>query len=258
MTLTQPHSWLPDDAITGVRTSAALDKCLAQWGEEWLAEGALVVTGLSIGQLLSGNADGCLTGSPPLISEISVSCESEDHSLRLAAMLLGREIQPRQLRTAQDRTLLDMVTKSALDGLTDSLSEVFGRLPPASSGSASVEASIAPLGDAAILTVRIPRELVIAKLRDNAPRPRELTARQSLGSAMAGQDIRLGAVLGSSNLTLAEAENLQVGDVIVLDTVSSSPLEITIDGQPAADAAARIDMPGSTYTLLVERSASQW
>lgn len=167
--------------------------------------------------------------------ECSVSID-EAGRLALAEAMLDKVIAANSVKSV-DRPILADITNRALDDLIGRISWLIDqdRAPPIHDGEGmpgpgiSWEISLKRSGMAIGLTVHSAALIRWRKaLAPLAGQP-GLTR---LATALQEQKLQVGLAAGQGALSLAELENLAVGDVVVLDRRVEGPLELLAEGTP--------------------------
>lgn len=240
--MSTPVAWLPQSALFEVRTAAPVANVVAEWSREWLSGGVLSVP---------PRWEPCVT-----TEMAGLHPPGEEAKLRLAGMLLGREITDRDVRAKGDRFVVDALVTHATDALSCELVRLLGS-PDRSDGECFVLPILAEDGTP-VLRIEAGRDALVALAKHWAGPVRAGTPPAAFRSALDEQRVRLAARLGSSRLTLPEIEALAPGDVLLLDTPVPEAVEAWIDEQSAAPSALTVIPGDDKLKLQIVRPASQW
>ncbi len=246
--------WLPLSALADARTAEPVARALGEWSAAWLAAGSL---------LAPPRWEGCeaAAGIPAGYNSASESGSYRllvraDATFDLAALLLGREIGERECRTPHDRAVIEHLVAVAIRALAERLGDVL-RAADTPTG----EWFVLPIcweGGATLLRLEARRPVLAALAADWAGPLRRTPPLSPRRSSLASHPLRLSARVGTNRLALAEIEALEVGDVLLLDTPLTEPVDARIDDAPAGDAALSL-VPGEDhFKLQIERPAAQW
>lgn len=251
MTPVSVRDWLPDTAFLGQDTISPLVEAVLRWGKQWLATGELVQNG------------GCHMIPTPLPEarlQVSDGCAvlcSAESRLDLASLLLSCEVNTRRLRAPCDQAVIGQLVDEALVSLVAALREIpVAARTYADAPCYSIDIGIDPAKP--IFAIVCSRSHLIALAQAQAPPRRAGLPAQPLATAIQDQTVSMGARLGHCQLSLAEVEALDVGDIIVLDQVGSNPVDLLIGNGHATQGGARVSTTARNLTLILERNTDQW
>lgn len=216
--------WLPEAALYDGVLAGAFEQAASHWAAEWF------VNPPSVAIRISANAN------PDGVEALSVLAAP---GLRLvldekAAQAMGRTLlqlpgSARAITQADTALFRNLGSRCARDFLA-SAAQTARDLTHLSSESVQAPIRIAVSVERAAFSLCLDRAVAIhmrKALAKPEPRTGELRARRE---AIAAQTIRLGALVGASQLTLGELHSLEHGDVIVLDRGPTDALPISVNG----------------------------
>lgn len=250
---TQPCTiWLPECALVSPAGIAAIERALADWSDTWLAQSLLEASGSwrqRVGPLPEWSVE--------LAPGLALCCSPEDH-VSLASALFGRELSEKNLRTDQDKALIASLVDQALGDLGKALLALCPGKPDGEDALADYALDLGLADQPACITLAATREWLVSLAQAQAAPARRRAALDDQDGLFDQQDVTVGAILGHSRLTLAEVQDLAVGDVIVLDEAMSRPLDITLNGAPVASEAASVELAHNTHSLKLSKAPHQW
>jgi flagellar motor switch/type III secretory pathway protein FliN len=251
MNLSPARNWLPDSAFLGKSTMAPLADAVGVWSGQWL----------STGELSQNSGWRKFLGPIPemrvSVGEGSAILCPQDSRLELASLLLASEVSARRLRTVQDRRVIDHLVDEALAGLAAALRDVLSTAGYSDEGPYyALDFGHSP--SEAVLAVTCSHSCLIELARSQAQPSRGQTPTEPLTAVISGQAVSIGAMLGNCRLTLAEIEALDVGDIIVLDQRTRTPIDLMIGGGNAARSVAVVSAGAQKLTLVIERNSDKW
>ncbi|WP_420606054.1 FliM/FliN family flagellar motor C-terminal domain-containing protein [Novosphingopyxis sp.] len=240
--MTAAEPWLPPSAIDPQRLDDIVSAVSARWSAKWFRSSAVAPTPLQPVTDLPQDCDTRwgLDGGALWIGLVSGTFEA------MASALLGEPVTDSRLRD-DDRELVRKLADRCRADLMVSLAEAFGydTAEPWKSGAVRTGSDchgcdlnwqngkmFARLAVAGNLFVRLTK----ARL----PRPAARPSLAAMDEALDDQTVRLSGRLGTAKLTLAQAEALHPGDVILLGKAMDEPLDLLLDGVPIAHSRCRI------------------
>ncbi|HTN14550.1 MAG TPA: FliM/FliN family flagellar motor C-terminal domain-containing protein [Sphingomonadaceae bacterium] len=248
-----PIRWLPESALLDARTAEPVARCIQAWAGEWFA-----ATRPDLPPRWERQEPETLEMgfSPAFETQGFRIALREDGRVALAAQLLGRELSERDLRTAQDRVVIDHLVEEALQALGTMLGNA---MPTDSSGeTASFALPVHSPSGELLLRIEAGPALLTTLALGWAESPRKRAALARRKAALAAQPLRLSARIGASRLALAQIEALGPGDVLTLHTPLTAALDALIDDAPAATGALGLVPGESDFQLQLTRPATQW
>ncbi|OJW72040.1 MAG: hypothetical protein BGO57_01900 [Sphingomonadales bacterium 63-6] len=246
-----PLLWLPDSALLDARTAEPVARYVQQWASEWFAAARpclpprwekLAHGPATLGFALHHEGRGF---------RLAVH---EEGRLALGSQLLGRTLAEHDLRTPQDRALIEGLVGKALASLGSLLDNVL----PQDNSPDGFALPVTSADGELLLRIEAGAGLLALLARGWAGSGRKRAPLSPRSAAMGPQPLRLGARLGSSRLALAEIETLEIGDVLTLDTPLAAPLDALIDDVPNASGALALVPGESGIQLQLTRPATQW
>ncbi len=253
-------SWLPDSTLTGPRSAEAAARCFEDWAGDWLTEPCLMIP---------SRWKKCFGANRPA-SDFDCASEGRGYSLHvhksarlaLASAMLGQNLSQRDIRTAQDRAVIDHLLKSAFEDLAGRIESAFQHalaereLGPEPQRKLFLPVTCGNVQSALRLVADI--ELAVRLLRESAAPARDHAPPAPVGAALNALDVKISARLGTSRISLGELETLAVGDVLTLEAACHSPVAACLNGQPKGEAAISLLPQEDRLMLQIERPASQW
>ncbi|KRC78110.1 flagellar motor switch protein FliM [Sphingomonas sp. Root241] len=230
----EARTWLPADASPD-KAQAALTRTVAIWSNHWFARSEEPRAGRfgranEIGRDLRDVAwHRCDTGAAVGIGAGGTI------ALGARAMGVASDIGD---RTAADLALLRQLGEECLQdlrkrvrALLDLESSVQWRETPQAPAPEDmvVRSELGSRGDAVQLAIAMPPWLLARLIRSCLPTAPELPPLATAQAALAGAELRLSAMLGGCELTLAEVEALAPGDVLVLDHLVDRTMPLAIE-----------------------------
>jgi flagellar motor switch/type III secretory pathway protein FliN len=256
----QALPWLPACALASPRSAEPVVRCLEAWSGDWLAAECLEPQPRwEPHEKVSRNSR-----KFEQVASLNGFCLSISDSgkLALTCAMLGRTIPQRDIRTAQDRAVLDHLLESALDDLARRLQAALPAHPshpvPALDPESGYFLTIGCGAIARALQFQVATPVMVQLARSWAGSPRPAPALEPRQTALDLQRLALSARIGTSRLTLSELENMAAGDVLALASPIADPLTACIDGRPVGDAALSLHPQDDCFMLQIERPASQW
>lgn len=253
--------WLPEGALARGGVDQAFADVARHWSAKWLARKSMRPLGaLAASPILPGDGQRWLT----LDNDVAVAL-SNGAADRLAMLMLG-ENAPQTIIDA-DRRVLDNLVEGAVQDLCRRLAEALG-LPPetrwrelGADEAPSVERPRScQLGvDAAtpLLRFTLATDVLVALAKARASRSYVRDRVKPIAAGLASQQIQVSAALGRCSLTLADLAGLGVGDVLVLDRATETPLALSLDGAALRRGKCSVQRDGDRLELkLLEPLAS--
>lgn len=246
-----PLLWLPDSALLDARTAEPVARCVQEWAGEWFAAARPCLPPrwerLEQGPTMLGFTS-------PYEGRGFRLALHEEGRLALGSQLLGRGLAEHDLRTPQDRAVIESLVERSLAAL-GSLLDI--ALPQGNSAEGFTLPVTSADGDL-LLRIEAGASVLALLARGWAGSGRKRAPLGPRSPALEPQPLRIGARLGCSRLALAEVQTLEVGDVLALDTPLAAPLDALIDNMPAASGALAL-VPGESGLLFqLTRPATQW
>lgn len=218
--------WLPASCLTARRAAEPFERIVKAWGEEWFSANAWQVLGTwdAVGQpdasdwaVLRDAARLRVKGRPKAM-----------HALALALL----DAKEPAKRTDQDVRLMRRVASRALDDLQGRIEDSLGSAPsqsgsyPAESG-ATYTLLIGVVGGAQ-LAVECAAADLVQIVRQTFPTKTMTDQLDLRDDAFDEATVTVGASLGQASLSIEQLEQLEVGDILVLDRILDAPAQLTI------------------------------
>lgn len=248
--------WLPKAALFDSTLADAVADRARAWARHWFVDERRVEVRLCPGAAFPGAPDGARAWVSDDVSLLL------DPRAPLAFWML--DLTPGAHKAnAADTKLLERLAASAARDLFERVRGLFGLEPPADAPQARRPAGedlvfSFGLGAATNLLhlVVAPGRAIGARkaLLPTAPAPPRVHAIQN---ALAGQTIRVGAMVGLARLPLADIRSLSVGDVVVLDRGQDEALDLAIEGARVEGASCEIGGDDANLTLRLRHSGKQ-
>lgn len=223
--MSSPQSWIPRSTLQGEHAVRPFAAAVADWSEAWFPDGAWQAAanfkpagdGLDW-SVLREHSHFALVGR-------------QKASLDLAFVLLGQRL--RQDLTEADHQLLRRLAASAIDDLHQRIASLYSASEMQASGAAArdrLRLTIGPGGQAkfAIEAERDPLTTLVKGRFRAIARRNELSP---VRTAIAKEPVRIEAHLGSAELSIAQIESLEIGDIVVLDRPIDAPARISINNR---------------------------
>ncbi|KPL68268.1 hypothetical protein SZ64_09125 [Erythrobacter sp. SG61-1L] len=246
-----PTLWLPESALLDARTAGQAVRCIQEWAGEWCASAQPDLP--PRWEQIEPGALGFAAAYRGRGFRLTLR---QDGRLALASLLLGRNLSAGDLRTAQDRAVIDYLLDKAMGALGAKLDTA---LPDAreAEGDCFGLPVLSASGET-LMRIEAGRGLLAALALGWAGSPRRRPPLPARRPALAPQGLRLSARLGTSRLSLPQIEALEAGDVLTLDTALSAPLDALIDDVSAATGALGLIASESGIQFQLTRPATQW
>lgn len=222
--------WLPDACLTSRRAARPIVDLIEAWTADWFKQSAWQVL---------GSWDEVLPQSPsdfhPIRRgqgfDITGKAEAE---ITLALAILGSESEGAQ--TKDDRDLLHKLGKRVIDDLESRIAEIMSH-PQASmddrianSSLRSFSLLIGPIGEAQ-MALECPLAQLVWMTRGtytNAPMAPQMA---TFAEALCDQSVEISVRLGSTQISLKDLAELEVGDILLLDSAPHQPSDLMINGK---------------------------
>ena len=224
------QSWLPETCLVSPKAAEPFERLVRKWAREWFAGQAWQVLGTW--EAVTEQSD--TSDWPMLHSSDRLQLRGRPAALQaLAAGLVGNSAYSQ--KSSGDTRLLRRVAKRALDDLVVRLEEAFGPAQPTQQGYAQPRSEgysllLGQLGQGFVVLEVAAHDLV-AITRNAFPSRLPATDLTSARAALSDHAVGVAARLGSARLTLADLENLECGDVVILDAPCRAPASLTVEGR---------------------------
>ncbi len=240
--MTAAEPWLPPSAIDPVRLDDIVSAVTARWSAKWFRSAAVVPTSMQPITDLPGDCDTRwgLDGGTLWVGLGAGTFEE------MGSALLSEPVTDSKLRD-DDRHLVRKLTDRCRADLMVNFAEAFGYDSAEPWKPGALRTSSPCYGcdlnwqsGKMFARLAVARELFVRLTKARLPRPGAVHSLVPLDDALDDQTVRLSGKLGTAKLTLAEAEALHPGDVILLDKPMDAPLDLLLDGAPIATSRCRI------------------
>ncbi|GLK50154.1 hypothetical protein GCM10017620_31280 [Brevundimonas intermedia] len=229
--------WAPDRALLDEGTLGWLDGIIAAWSDRWFAQGRVRRRGLE--RSTGASASTSLFAAR---ASLETSPAQRDH---LAELALDIEVA-RLEATPADQALLDGLVETAVADLTRAVEAAIGgdAADPALALGGPSGRVVFPLSDetgrlvGALAVARA--SLVQARLGALAPPAPASAPLVAMSAAIADTPVTLTVHAGTALLSLAEARELGVGDVVVLDRALDAAFDLLSAAHPEPIARAAL------------------
>lgn len=227
--------WLPQEALIDGALEERLRELVAEWSGHWLVDQLDCGISLAVGgQEPSGIEPAALHW---IDEDKTISaCVNASAVQALGIRLMGSPAQSEgDLNQAAMQTLSALVRRS-FDDLHERLLALLNvpatmELTPATQAKSRSDYVLAIkfLGVDAVLDYRFDQDFWVRARKAIVQVPARQIDLGTLDQAMEGQVLNIGSWVGKGSITLAEAETISVGDVLVLDSRPDEPMKVTID-----------------------------
>lgn len=252
------RDWLPLAAFNRASLRAAVDGAIEAWAGAWLGTRRLGIVSWSpqAGDRRD-DTDGAGWRARPTGMAMSMSRRARS---RLLGWALGVGLDEVS-QTDVDRQVLHGLEQRMVDDLFDRLEAKLGTaatLPSASVAGEALPAGgvVVGLGEGAggaLFSIALPVERLLPLMRSTLPAARRATAAlQSRRLAVSSQPVQLAVRLGGAELSLAEAQNLAPGDVLVLDRSIAVGVELVLAGDGRRVAQAKLAAADGSASLTIQ------
>jgi flagellar motor switch/type III secretory pathway protein FliN len=228
---------------------APFEALVAEWSAHWVAKGRL---SLSDWALAAGARD---AGWRAYDGGLAVNCPGRA-ATRLLSLALDARIDHAELN-GRDRRLTDGLADRMMQDLVRRTLTVLGTSVAPASGPRDRDI-VATISDGAdtLMSLAIPLRSVLPICRRTLPRPAQpTTALQHRLTALGPITLKLDAMLGSAQVTLAEAQALSIGDILVLDRRLNDAADLSL-ANPATLVARGVLTEADGQVALILQSTS--
>ncbi len=228
------REWLPWGVLSHEAVRETLEQAVAQWSGQWFTAPYAGVAGVRA-TMAEPRPEGDGTGWRVYRTAVAVRAGRAALSrLVNRALDLGADaLDP----TPADLRIMAGLEDKILEALAETVERalgVAGRTRPVPEkpenplgDDGGVVVSLAEPSGREVMTLAVPGEAIFRHLKASLERPAEKAARlRPLAEALAEVRISLEARIGKVELTLAELDELAVGDVLVLDTRLDEAVDI--------------------------------
>lgn len=250
MTIGEAQKWLPDCAVTGDHALTTVTDCMSRWNDDWFAKKPLAAApdwrraGATAGLVFAGRGNGIVIRYRP------------DPDWSLAGLLLGKKLHAKDVRSKRDSLLLEALVKKALADLLERLTKA---LPKGGEGDEpAFELPMKTQRGNELIVVSISRAILTDLALEKCPPPRPLGRPARRAEALADQTVRMSALVGRSKLELVDLLEISVGDVLILDRMLGSPMDVMVENRVRGKDSAMLSQDGESLSLSIERSVDQW
>lgn len=230
----EAHTWLPAGASPD-KAEAALTRMMAQWSSHWFAgseepragrfgrvdEAGRDLRNIAWHRCDAGAAVGIGAGGTIALGARAMGVASGIGDRTAADLALLRQLGEDCLQDLRKRV-------RALIDLESSVQWYQTPQAPAPDDMV-VRSELGSRGDAVQLAITMTSWQLARLIRSCLPAAPELPPLATAQAALAGAELRLSAMLGGCELTLAEIEALAPGDVLVLDHLVDQVMPLAIE-----------------------------
>lgn len=246
--IVQSRDWLPNSVIMDDVVRDAIRSAIAQWSARWFVGEQLVLSGLKAS---SGAARNESDESGWRICRTAIAIRGDRSALsHLIYLALDTHTEDTHL-TEGDQALLQGLERRILDDLAETLEQAFDlagelKLKPQKVWDPLCEgggllASLVETSGREILSFALPAHVIVPRIKAHlGPAAQKTEDLQPLTKALGDVSVSIEALIGSAELTLAEFNDLAVGDVLILDRTLDQPVDITGAGSGQAFAKATL------------------
>ena len=246
--IVQSRDWLPLSVIMDDVVRDAIRSAVTLWSARWFVGEPVVVSGLKAS---SGAARNESDDSGWRVCRAAIAIRSDRPALsRMVGRALDTHTEDMHL-TEGDQALLQGMERRILDDLSETLEQAFSlagelkRKPqkiwdPLCEGGGLL-ASLVETSGREILSFALPTHVIVPHIKAHlGPVAQKTEALQPLTKTLGDVPVSIEALIGSAELSLAEFNDLAVGDVLVLDRALDQPVDITGAGSRQIFAKARL------------------
>mgnify|MGYP001792004992 CR=1 FL=1 len=239
--------WLPDACLTSRRAAQPIVNVIEAWTKNWFKRSAWQVLG-NWDEALPQSASDFQPMRRARGFEITGKNEAE---ITLALAILGAERESPQ--TNDDRDLLQKLGKCVIDDLEARIAEtlpheeVFVHDRLAISSPRLFSLLIGPIGEAQI-ALECPIAQLVRMTRGTYSNAAIAPQMTTCAEALADQTVEISARLGSARNSLKDLAELEVGDVLLLDSAPDQPSDLMVNGKRSALSFTIVD-DHDAYTL---------
>lgn len=251
--------WLPANATKDGVLTRALTDVAELWAARWFSAPKPISVRMSEAarQSLPSESTRWVSPGGGILLALSPSAHTP-----IGCALLNLETGAQKL-SSNDHSLLQRLSHKCVEDFANDVARLFGTAPLARLDQREQLSGLRfsyTLGAASQLldlfvdeshAISARRSLITTATITGAARP--LRSRKE---AIAQQKIRVGAMIGSSQLGLGDLRTLQCGDVLVLDRGPADRLNVAIDGAARRETACTITRDGGELLMRLEATES--
>lgn len=251
-------SWLPRDALTPSSFERAIKSLVGEWGRHWFAK---VEAKCRIKLREIANAEPGETSWRSCSGEFGISVDGAGR-LAVAEAMLDRKISGSAIQSA-DQPILTDIADRCLDDLLARVSKIVALASNLDVSWEAVAAEGAMSWDIGLRDGRAGLTLVVSRAtlvrwRKLIVPSAELVTLGRIHEALLPQPVALSLEVGQGSLTLADLDQLAIGDVVLLDRGVDAPLGLLAAGRPTGiTAALRQDGTQTTIEILEPKRTSK-
>lgn len=234
MKASEPRAWLPPDALSSERVRPLLAGIIKDWSGHWFARAEASAASFYQDDWPRRSADAGWRSCSGVAS-LSLTPLGE---VAIAGAMLAANV-PQGSIGPSDRQVIEHLAIACADDLLKRI----GRIALGPSAVPPIEGSPIDLEDCTWWDVSLGARKGVLKLALVGDAALQMIKRQlpkapttlidPVAKGLAKQRVEVAADLGRSRLSLAELEDLAIGDVLVLDRLAAQPVPLLIEGAPS-------------------------
>jgi hypothetical protein len=249
--------WLPEQALTSALLREPISRFVSQWSEKWLSRERIAPLGGFVRRDPADAGDVGGAASRFLDQGLAIVVTSDGRAA-LAGMMLDRSVASERLNALDEKVVANLSDR-CLDDLGRGLAETFG-LPANATwhrgeprGPAFRNVREIPLGAEngnASVRIIVATDLLVQALRAASPSRMPAVRMHPLSAGLAMETIRVSALAGRAEMTMAELAELAPGDIVVLDSTTTAALAFAVN-DVATPGRCRIEHTGDSLCLKI-------
>ncbi len=245
--------WLPEGAFDFAHFVQEFESDIADWSKKWFSNFDLRFKEKHGGESAkkfetSVKFEKVCTGY-----ELAMNQDTREY---IASHILGVNFDKLTIRT-QEQPLVDAVVDECLQDLKQVVQKYFGS--ESDDGAVEVERDLSngkymqleTAEDKALLYIRFSMMQPFRYYLSKLPQTGEEKPAINRWMAIQGVELSSGAHIGACQITLAELNDLQSGDVIQLDSKLNDALDFTVGGAVVADKIVKIEQKNDSIQLKI-------
>ncbi len=228
-------NWLPIDAFTLDLVKSVLADPIAGWSDSWFTRATA-----SISAVRTGGRQPVATAQSLSIQGSQVVLDVPAHRKRLLLQaLLGMDLSTETLGEA-DRHVLDVFVTKVVEDLVSTVEGAIAGADDTADRGPLVEVTLS-MSAHDVLGIWLPVAALVPLVKGHLGGAREqLAAPRNRSEALRGTQIAMNAVVGRAELTMNDLQELNAGDVLILDRALNEPIELRVPGNNQAFAAGKL------------------
>ena len=235
MKASEPRAWLPPDALSSERVGPLIAGIVKDWSDHWFAKAEASVASFYQDDWPRRSADAGWRSCSGVAS-LSLTPLGE---IAIVGAMLATNV-PQGSIGPSDRKVIEHLAIACADDLLRRL----GKLALGPNPIPPIDGSPIDLEDCTLWDISLGARKGVLKLALAGDAALQMIKRQlpkapttridPLTKGLAKQRVEVAADLGRSRLSLAELEDLAIGDVLVLDRLAAHPVPLLVEGAPSS------------------------